>query len=120
MMAGDEDARDWHDSDECYWCLAMQPPVESSCRCGDCCRRLLIEVTVEDAKREPIIKEQCGPIFQSAELTKSGRRELIGFMLNSAKNDYACAFLDQQTNLCTIHETRPLVCRLFDCDAERP
>jgi Fe-S-cluster containining protein len=25
-------------------------------------------------------------------------------------------FLDDATNRCTIYETRPLVCRLFDCD----
>ena len=87
--------------------------------CGDCCRRLIIEATIEDAKREPKIKERCGPIFQPAELTASGKKELIGWMLNSKENEYACAFLDQKTNLCTIHDTRPLLCRLFDCDAEQ-
>ena len=28
--------------------------VISSCRCAECCRRLLIEVDVEDAEREPV------------------------------------------------------------------
>ncbi len=27
-------------------------------------------------------------------------------------------FLDEASNLCTIHETRPLVCRLLDCEGE--
>ena len=30
----------------------------------------------------------------------------------------ACAFFDKESRLCTIWETRPLVCRLFDCDGE--
>ena len=41
---------------------------------------------------------------------------LIGFLLNSAENGQACAFLDRATNLCGIYETRPLMCRLFACD----
>ena len=39
-------------------------------------------------------------------------------MLNSADNGYACAFLDCPSGLCTIYETRPLICRLFDCDGD--
>jgi Fe-S-cluster containining protein len=29
-----------------------------------------------------------------------------------------CVFLNPQTQLCTIYRTRPLACRLFDCDGE--
>lgn len=43
-------------------------------------------------------------------------REVIGYVLNSADNEYACTFLDRETNRCTIYETRPLTCRLSDCD----
>lgn len=117
MLAGDETARLIHDPDECYWCAAQLPPILSECRCGNCCRRLLIEVDPEDARREPKIKELGSPIYTAAELTMSGQKELQGYMLNSAANGYACAFLDQPKNLCTIHETRPLACRLFECDA---
>lgn len=116
FIAGEETANALHDSDDCYWCALAQPPALSDCRCGNCCRRLLIEVDVEDARREPTIAEQCSAIYTAAEMTKSGQKELQGYMLNSAENGYACAFLDQQTNLCTIHETRPLICRLFQCD----
>lgn len=116
MIAGDEHATMLHDTDDCYWCAAAQPPALSDCRCGNCCRRLLIEVDAEDARREPKIAERCSPIYTAAEITKSGRRELQGFFLNSKANDFACAFLDQATNLCTIYETRPLICRLFDCN----
>jgi len=92
--------------------------VHSDCRCGECCRRLIIEVGLEDAKREPKIAERCGPIYTDARLTASGKRELEGYVLNSERNGYACEFLEQSTNLCTIYETRPWACRVFDCEGE--
>ena len=109
---------EWGDHDEgsCYACLLRQE-VNGPCRCGVCCRRLLIEVDVRDAEREPKIKELGSPIYTDPRLTASGERELEGFLLNS-REDMACVFLDRQTNLCTIHETRPLTCRLFDCAGE--
>ncbi len=116
MIAGDEVAKDLHDTESCYWCLAQQPPDVSSCRCGECCRRLIIEVTVEDARREPKIKEFGSPTYTPAELTKSGKRELEGYLLNGKGGP--CTFLDQERNLCTIYPTRPLICRLFDCDRD--
>jgi hypothetical protein len=106
-----------HDDDEyegeCYPCLAAEA-VKSDCRCGECCRRLIQEVLVEDAEVEPRIKERCSPLYEHPRLTASGTRELIGYLLNA--EDGPCTFLDRQTNLCTIHETRPLMCRLFSCD----
>jgi hypothetical protein len=116
MAAGDEVAKAIHDMEDCYWCAALEPPTLSSCRCGNCCRRLLIQVTLEDAKREPKIRERGSPIYTAAEMTVSGRKELEGYLLNSQDNSYACAFLDQTTNLCQIYGSRPLICRLFDCD----
>jgi len=93
-------------------------PTHSDCRCGECCRRLLIEVGLEDAEREPKIKE-ADPIYLPPEITRSGKKELIGYLLNEIKEDgYACRFLNESTNLCSIYETRPWVCRVFDCDGE--
>ena len=40
-------------------------------------------------------------------------------MLNDAEKQRACHFFDLETRLCTIYETRPLMCQLFDCDRER-
>jgi Fe-S-cluster containining protein len=41
---------------------------------------------------------------------------LEGYLLNRVNGpDVACVFLDQATHHCTIYETRPLGCRLFDC-----
>ena len=106
-----------HDEDEedgeCYPCLA-QNEVKSDCRCGGCCRHLILEALPEDAIVEPKISEKGLPIYSDPRLT--GTRELIGFLLNSAENGQACAFLDRATNLCGIYQTRPLMCRQFDCD----
>ena len=87
------------------------------CRCGECCRRLLIEVDLEDAEREPRIKELGSPTYTDERLTGTGKRELEGYILNG-RDDMACVFLDREKNLCTIYETRPLGCRVFDCDRE--
>jgi Fe-S-cluster containining protein len=110
----DEDGE--HDPDECEECLARTATIHSTCRCGQCCQ-LIVEVSLRDAEREPKIRELGSPIYAPAELTESGKRELDGYLLNTGK-DNACVFLDQATNLCSIHPTRPLVCRLFDCDGE--
>jgi len=111
----DEDGE--HYPDACYQCVLARDPALSSCRCGNCCRSMLIEVLVEDAEREPRIKELASPIYADARLTLSGQRELEGYLLNTGENG-ACVFLDDKTNLCTIYETRPLLCRVFDCDGE--
>ena len=75
--------------------------VHSDCRCGECCK-LIIEVDLEDARREPKIVQRGSPIYASAELTDSGKEELQGYLLNDAANGYACTFLDRTSNLCSI------------------
>jgi Fe-S-cluster containining protein len=109
----DEDGE--HDPDACYRCLAEQEPVRSDCRCGECCRSLILEATAEDGVVEPQIKERCSPLYEHPQLT-GGTRQLIGYILNA--EDGPCTFLDQQTNLCKIYQTRPLMCRLFDCSGK--
>ena len=93
----------------------MNKEVSSTCRCGECCEKLVIEVLPEDAEREPLIREKGSPIYTDARLTKSGKPELEGYLLSTGKG---CVFLNAQTKLCTIYRTRPLACRLFDCDDE--
>ena len=104
--AVDEDGG--HDLDECYPCLAAEE-VRSECRCGACCRNLTLNACVEDAHVEPRIRELCAA-------TRDHAGRLTGYRLNAA--DGPCTFLDRQTELCTIRETRPLMCRLFDCDGQ--
>jgi len=104
--------------DECDEDGEPVPAIQNDCRCAECCRHLLIEVGLDDARREPRIKERGDPIYAPAEVTASGQRELEGYLLNSKDNDGACTFLNQTTHLCSIYETRPWVCRAFDCDGE--
>jgi Fe-S-cluster containining protein len=74
---------------------------------------------LEDAEREPKIKERGSPIYAPAEFTESGKPELEGYMLNKTEGDsHACTFLDESSNQCTIYETRPWTCRVFDCDGK--
>jgi Fe-S-cluster containining protein len=111
----DEDGE--HDEEGCYQCLLGQE-IKNDCRCGECCRRLIIEADVEDAKREPRIAQEGSPIYDDPRLTASGQRELIGYLLNAERNGHACVFFERPTNLCAIYATRPLLCRLFDCAGE--
>jgi Fe-S-cluster containining protein len=92
--------------------------VHSDCRCGECCRHLIIEAELDDAEGESRIKERGSPIYAPPELTGTGQRELAGYVLNSPDNGFACTFLARSTNLCSIYDTRPWVCRVFDCDRE--
>src|SRR5262245_61473157 len=91
MLTGDEVAKAVHDPDECYSCLAGRPPLLSECRCGNCCRSLIIEVRLEDALREPRIAELASPIYAPKELT-GGEEVLEGFLLNGPGGP--CVFLD--------------------------
>jgi Fe-S-cluster containining protein len=109
----DEDGE--HDSDACEVCFEAEHSVTCECRCGNCCERLLIEVSVRDALREPRIKV-CGPIYDDN--FGQGPKDLIGYMLNDRDNDFACRFFDRETRRCIIHDTRPLICRVFNCDEE--
>ena len=103
-----------HDPDECEVCYEDQHSVTCECRCGRCCQNLIIEVSLRDAEREPRIRE-CAPIY--ADNFGQGPRELIGYILNTGST--GCGFYDSQKQVCTIHETRPLISRVFNCDVER-
>jgi len=106
----DEDGE--HDPDECGACIERQHSVDCDCRCGDCCRNLILEADLRDAAREPRIARECRPI-------KGFGDEVEGYSLNDRSNGLACHFLNAQTNLCEIHNTRPLMCRVFNCDQAR-
>ena len=110
----DEDEYGEHDPDECELCLEADCTIRCECRCGNCCERMIIEASLRDAEREPRIAERGRPIYDDM----WGPKEQIGWFLNDPEHGH-CVFFDPQTRLCTIHATRPLICRLFDCDAER-
>ncbi len=103
---------DSHDPEECERCLEQNESVLSKCRCGFCCERLILEASLRDGLREPRIAAEC-------ELLRDIGPEPIGYLLNDRTNGNACHFFDRETRLCTIYDTRPLMCRLFDCDKAR-
>jgi Fe-S-cluster containining protein len=90
--------------------VAASGDVNFDCRCGECYRRLLIEVLVEDALVEPKIAEKGSPLLDPPDA--SGHWEVIGYLLNG--KDGPCVFLEPLSNLCTIYATPPMVCRLVD------
>lgn len=105
----DEDG--WHDPEACELCLETHSTVKCACQCGNCCERLMIEASFRDAEREPRIKAECK--------TLRDIDEPIGYYLNDSNNNYACHFFDRASRRCTIYDTRPAICRIFDCDEER-
>lgn len=95
-----------HDEDECELCVERNHTVSCDRRCGRCCRHSIIETSLRDAQREPRINE--------LPIVKGVTDEVEGHLLNG--EDGPCVFFDREQRLCTIYETRPLVCRLFDCE----
>lgn len=98
----------YHDPGECQKCIEKSGAVVCSCNCGDCCRNLIVETTLNDAAREPLIAKRGKP-YRDFE-------DVVGYLLNDRDNGNACTFFDQATNRCTIWDTRPGLCRLFNCD----
>jgi Fe-S-cluster containining protein len=98
-----------HDEDECEVCIEQNHSVSCNCRCGLCCEAMIIEASLRDGEREPRIK--------ALPTIKGFTEKPIGYLLNGQGGP--CVFVDRHTKQCTIHETRPLVCRVFNCDRER-
>lgn len=97
------------------------PSVVCACRCGICCQNLAVRATPEDVAREPRLALVGNPIAYDA----AGNP--VGWLLNvldpAARDGIgACPFYLPHTDgtrggVCTIHETRPDVCRRVNCDA---
>ena len=106
----DEDGE--HEPDECQHCLEQNETVINTCRCGDCCKELIIEATARDAAREPLIKI-LGNKMRNDCTGEYPPDDEADWMLNGKAG--ACVFYSDEVG-CTIHATRPIVCRLFCCD----
>jgi hypothetical protein len=48
-------------------------------------------------------------------LVEAGYAERQGTLWTLPRIDHRCAYLDDATNLCLIHDERPRACRDFDC-----
>ena len=105
------DFEDYHDESECELCIEQQEARCCDCRCGKCCETAIVEASFRDAEREPRIAETGMPLMDDM---RTGVKEQIGWMLG--RKDGHCVFFDPAKRLCTIYETRPLECRVFNCD----
>lgn len=76
-------------------------------KCGYCCRTLILEAEYTDGLREPRIFKE-GMMLNLDDPFEERLWSLNG------KIDWACIFLDRSTNLCTIYDTRPLMCQGFE------
>jgi Fe-S-cluster containining protein len=79
--------------------------------CGDCCRVFLINLTESEYRSGTYqtIFQEYGFIDDFEKVTEIGANFL-------AKNlDESCIYL--KDNKCSIHTTRPQVCRPFCCDS---
>jgi Fe-S-cluster containining protein len=110
-----------HDDDECQKCLEANHTITNSCRCGECCEQLIIEVSARDAIREPLIKV-LGQKLRDDVTGEYPPDDEADWLLNR-KEGGGCVFFDRDVEgqgVCGIHATRPLVCRLFCCDEDMP
>ena len=114
MLSGDTLAGALHDPDECELCLLKEEVRGNLCRCGLCCEYMIIEATALDARREPRIRERGSIIDEGGEIPP----DQAGWYLNRGKG---CVFFSRDSagrGVCEIYETRPLCCRLFNCDRD--
>lgn len=84
-------------------------PVGFRCLyCLDCCRGRHVYLTLKDIER--IAKTGKDP---QDFVTFSIEGEKIRFVLSVREWDLGCVFHDPETGKCTIHEARPLICRIY-------
>ena len=81
-----------HDEDERQQCIEENHTVTRTCRGGECCRLLvLVEATLQDAVREPKIREGRLPTLSDLPDPTTGRREFVGYYLSQKFDDLRSA-----------------------------
>lgn len=75
--------------------------------CGACCKSLIVEAHDYDARREP-------RLYQIGNVDKAKLRTGEHCIMLYDTNTQACPFLDHQTNLCGIYQTRPFACVMVE------
>lgn len=79
--------------------------------CGACCVHFSIDVTEEDMRREPALREAVRRLPLSMLTTHGVLDDRPGHYLNH-DNYSSCPFLDS-TGACGVHSTKPTVCANF-------
>ena len=75
-------------------------------RCGVCCRTFAIFASLQDAEREPRIAQE------TIRVQDGGETPDFAYRMYPLPFHNACCFQNAD-GLCSIHETRPDVCRRF-------
>jgi len=84
-------------------------PVGFRCLyCLDCCRGRHIYLTLRDIER--ISKSGHDP---GEFVTFSVEGDKIRFVLDVREWDLGCVFHDPETGKCRVHDSRPLICRIY-------
>jgi len=81
-------------------------------QCGDCCKLFLINLNEEEYNSKKF--ETILPF--SDELEKFAEIKKYGLNLVAQQADGSCFYL--KNNQCSIHATRPKVCRGFFCNSK--
>lgn len=76
-------------------------------KCGACCESLWIEAHEYDARREPRLYE----IFTGDREELRAREQCIQLYDDTRR---ACSFLDGETKLCGIYQSRPVACVMVE------
>jgi len=89
-------------------------------RCGRCCHKYSITLTLEDMNREPRLWQVVTPMqLVGNQITKAYMIEKkYPFVIRKAKRGGACPLL-APNNDCVIYETRPQICRDYPQEGVR-
>lgn len=98
-------------------------PLPVCVRCGVCCRRgsPTLEIDDLDLLREEKIPWSALYTMRAGEPARTPQTDQPFFLpserikIREKPGSTACAFLDEETNLCRIHADRPLQCRAQAC-----
>lgn len=77
------------------------------CKCGDCCREITLPFSPEYIKE---VSERERPVFPDSDAVFiADNWECVGY--DKGSYIYHCKHFNEETNLCSIYEHRPAICR---------
>lgn len=81
-------------------------------KCGKCCYKYGIPVSITDINREPLLLNVTVPFKQvkNPKMRAYMIEKRLPFVIGKTRHGAACPFLSAN-NLCLIYNTRPQICR---------
>jgi Fe-S-cluster containining protein len=92
--------------------LTCGTKTDKCIKCGKCCRRFGVSLSIDDMNKEPKLWDVAVPIqkINNPKLRKYMIENNHPWAIKLMPVSFACPFLTAQ-NLCKIYDTRPQVCR---------